>query len=749
MADTGSFAKNLSPKSKPSRRMMLQVIGMGAAGFAVGYGPAAAKPAPAPNAKGAKASKAASAAPVVMGPFVRIGADNTVTVLLKHIEFGQGVSTGLTTIVAEELDADWSQMRFEHAPAEVPTYGNLAFGGVVQGTGGSTAIANSWTQLRNAGAAARAMLVQAAAAQWKIDPAKVKVEKGKLTAGKKSATFGELAAAAAKVTPPKPADLKLKDPSKFALIGKERGARAIPNRADGKPKTNGKAQYAMDFHPEGVLVAVVARSPRFGGKVKSFDDSGCKAVGGFVETHQISNGVAVLAKDFWSAKKARDALKVEWDNSAAESRSSDAIMAAYKELAKTPGYEARKEGQGAAGMTGAGKVITADYEFPYLAHAPLEALNCTLVYTPGESCVIHSGSQMPTVDQAVAAGILGLKPKQVTVKTYLAGGSFGRRATPDGDLLQEAAQITKAVNGRAPVKLIWTREDDIHGGRYRPMALHRLSARVNNGKIEAWTNRVVVQSIMEGTPFLPPGQKDASAAEGATDLPYAIDHMSVDIHWPKSPVSVLWWRSVGHTHTGLATEAFLDELATELKADPVELRRSLLTKAPRHLAVLNLAADKAGWGKPLAAGPAGTKRARGVAVHESFGSYVAQVAEVTVKADGSYSVDRIVCAVDCGVAINPDIIRSQMEGGIGYGLSAALGEAVTIKDGAPVQSNFFDYPPLRLAQMPKIEVHIVPSAEAPTGVGEPGLPPAAPAVVNALAAATGKRIRVLPVGAKI
>jgi isoquinoline 1-oxidoreductase beta subunit len=501
-----------------------------------------------------------------------------------------------------------------------------------------------------------------------------------------------------------------------------------------------KAAYALDYQPEGTLTALLARSPKFGGKVGSVDDAAAKAIAGVTDVVQISNGVAVLATNFWAAKKGRDALKITWDDSAAETRSTDAMIADYKKLLAKPGLEARKEGTGAAGLKGAGEVITADFEFPYLVHAPMEPLNCVIAYKPGESATIHSGSQMPTGDQAAACAVLGLTPEQVTITTLLAGGSFGRRATPDADLVSEAAQIAKAVNGKAPIKLMWTREDDIRSGKYRPMNVHRMTARINNGAIEAWGDRTAIQSIMEGTPFLPPGTPDFSSIEGSNDIAYDIPNISVDVHLVKNPVSVLWWRSVGHTHTAYAKEHFFDVAARKAGKDPVELRRTLLAKHPRQLAVLNLAVEKAG---PLPAG-----KTRGVAVHHSFSSYVAEVADVTVNADGTFHVDRVVCAVDCGIVINPDIVRSQMEGGIGYGLSAILGEALTLKDGAPVQTNFYDYAPLRMAQMPKVEVHLVPSTEPPTGVGEPGVPPIGPAVANALLAATGKTYAKLPLGTK-
>ncbi|MDP3494174.1 MAG: xanthine dehydrogenase family protein molybdopterin-binding subunit [Hyphomonadaceae bacterium] len=718
MADTATFS--------PSRRFVIAAIGVGTAGFAVGC----------------DTRTAAAAGPVTLtslGDYVRVGSDNTITVYLRHIEFGQGVSTGLTTIVAEEIDADWSQMRFEHSPADNAKYGNAAFGGMM-GTGGSTAIFSSWGQLRAAGASAREMLRQAAAKKFGVDASEVLLVKGKAEAGGKSATYGELAVEASAITPPDPATLKYKDASAYAFIGKERDAATGYGRLDTPDKVHAKAQYALDYHVEGALTALLTRSPKFGGKVASFDATEAKAVAGVTDVVQISNGVAVLATNFWAAKKGRDALKITWDDSAAEKRSTDAIIADYKKALAKPGMEARKEGAGVAGLTGAGEVITADFEFPSLVHAPMEPLNCTITYKPGESCTIHSGSQMPTGDQAAACSVLGLKPEQVVITTLLAGGSFGRRATPDADLVSEAAQIAKVIEGKAPVKLMWTREDDIRSGKYRPMAVHRMTARINNGAIEAWGDRTAIQSIMEGTPFLPPGAPDFSSIEGSNDIAYAIPNISVDVHLVKSPVSVLWWRSVGHTHTAYAKEHFFDVAARKAGKDPVELRRALLAKDPRQLGVLNLAIEKAG---PVPAG-----KTRGVAVHHSFSSYVAEVADVTVNADGTFHVDRVVCAVDCGIVINPDIVRSQMEGGIGYGLSAILGEALTIKDGAPVQTNFYDYNVLRMAQMPKIEVHIVPSTEPPTGVGEPGVPPIGPAVANALLASTGKTYSKLPLGLK-
>ena len=719
MADTVTFS--------PSRRFVLGVVGFGAAGFAVGC-----------DMRGADAA----AGPVgqnMLGPYVRVGSDNTVTVFLRHLEMGQGVSTGLTTIVAEEIDADWSQMRFEHSPANDALYGNPAFGGMM-GTGGSTAIFSSWEQLRAAGASAREMLRQAAAKKWSVDASTVTVAKGEVTSGNNKATFGELAAEASALTPPDPKSLKYKEASAYEFIGKERDPAKSLGRLDTPGKVHATAQYALDYHPEGTLTAVIARSPKFGGKVASFDDTGAKAVAGVTDVVQVPNGVAVVATNFWAARKGREALKVTWDDSAAETRSSDAMFADYRKLLAKPGLEARKEGKGATALQGAGQVITADFEFPFLVHAPMEPLNCVIEYKPGESCTYHSGSQMPTNDQRAIFTVLGLKPEQVSVVTHVAGGSFGRRATPDADLASEAAHLAKALNGKAPVKLMWTREDDIRTGKYRPMNIHRMTARVNNGAIEAWGDRTAIQSIMEGTPFLPPGTPDFSSIEGSNDIAYAIPNISVDVHLVKNPVPILWWRSVGHTHTAYAKEHFFDVAARKAGKDPIELRKQLLAKEPRQLGVLNLAVEKAG------ALPAG--QTRGVAVHHSFSSYVAEVADVTVNADGTFKVERVVCAVDCGTVINPDVVRAQMEGGIGYGLSAILGEALTLKDGAPVQSNFYDYTPLRMAQMPKVEVYMVASTEPPTGVGEPGVPPIGPAVANALLASTGKTYTKLPLGTK-
>jgi isoquinoline 1-oxidoreductase subunit beta len=715
-----------------TRRTFLKVTTLAGAGFIVGCGDSGSLE---PTAPGAAATPAG---PVAMNAFVKIGADNRVTAIIKHLDKGQGVTTGLSTLIAEELDAAWQQMAWEFAPADTARYANLALG--LQGTGGSSSISNSWLQYRQAAAAARAMLVQAAAERWGVAAATITVAGGVVSEpGGRKASFGELAAAAGALAPP--AEPALKDPRDFKLIGKH-----VP-RLDSAAKTDGTAVYTIDTKRPGMLVAVVAHPPKFGAKVASFDASKTRAVPGVVDVVQIPTGVAVLADGYWTALNGRAALTVTWDESGAETRGTDELLDQYKALAGTPGAVARNDGDAVTAIAKAAKRVAADFEFPYLAHASMEPMNC-IVELRADECEIWTGAQFQTYDQAKAAEITGFAPEQIKINTLLAGGSFGRRAVPDSDYIAEAVTIAKAIGGRAPVKLQWSREDDMRAGKYRPMHFHRVSGGVAaNGDLVAWSQRIVGQSIVKGTPleqFLVRDGIDGSSVEGASTLPYAIPNLRVEAHHPNVGVPVLWWRSVGHTHTAFATEVFFDELAAAAGKDPVELRRTLLTEHPRHLGVLNLAAEKAGWGTPLPAG-----RGRGVAVHESFGSFVAEVAEVTVRDDGTFSVDRVVCAVDCGIAVNPDVVRAQMEGGIGYGLSAALREQITLMGGAVQQSNFTDYQPLRINEMPVVEVHIVPSAEPPSGVGEPGLPPLAPAVANAIRAVTGKPVHRLPIGERV
>jgi isoquinoline 1-oxidoreductase subunit beta len=729
LKDQSSFWPGMSA-SELTRRDFLKLTSIAGAGLTLG--------AVLPEAVDAAAG---SAAPAFAMPFVRIDPDNTVTVLSKHVEAGQGVWTGLPAIVAEELDASWDQMRVESAPAKVPMYGNFAFDpkGSVQGTGGSTAVANSWMQLRQAGATARAMLVQAAATQWGVPAEQITVSEGVVSHPKsgRKATFGDLAARAAKV--PVPANVKLKDPGQFKIVGRDK----LP-RLDSRAKSYGQQQFAIDVMLPGMMTAVVMRPPRFGGKVASFDATQAKAVPGVVDVVQIPRGVAVIGRDMWSAKKGREVLQVSWDESGAEKRSTSQIMAEYKQLADgTDAIKAAKEGDVEAALKSAAHTVDAEFEFPYLAHAPMEPLTAVARLTPGK-CEIWAGCQFQTIDQINAAKATGLKPDQVFINTLAAGGTFGRRANAESDYIAEVAAIAKAVDGKYPVRLIWTREDDITGGRYRPMNYHRITAGLSqDGKVVAYKQRIVGQSIMAGTPFaaMMKGGVDPSAVEGNAAEEYDIENVHVTWNAPKSPVTVLWWRSVGHTHMAASKEIVFDELAEAAGKDPVAFRLAHLGKHPKQVAALKLAAEKAGWDKPF---PKEKGRGRGVAVHESFGSAVAQVAEVTVKGD-TITVDRVVCAVHCGIAVNPDVIRAQMQSGIGYGLAAVLHGKITMTDGRIDQTNFHQYTVLRINEMPReIEIHIVPSTDAPTGVGEPGLPPIAPAVANAVRMATGLKLRKMP-----
>jgi isoquinoline 1-oxidoreductase beta subunit len=652
---------------------------------------------------------------------------------------GQGTYTGLATILAEELDADWHRVNVEGAPADAQRYNNLLWG-ETQGTGGSTAIANSWQQLRKAGATGRAMLVSAAARLWQVEADDIEVRNSVVNhpASGRKASFGELAAAAA--DEPVPADVLLKDPEEFRLIGKE------VSRQDSRDKTDGSALFTQDITLPDMLVALVAHPPRFGARVKSFDAGRAKAVKGVVDVVQIPQGVAVLARETWSAKKGRDALSVTWDDTNAFKQGTDELFEHYQEMAKSPGAVARQQGEFDQALAGAAKVLSATYDFPYLAHAAMEPMNC-LIRLSAEGCEVWNGEQMQTMDQQALAQFFALKPEQVKIHMLYAGGSFGRRASKNSDYLLEGAHIVKAIDGRAPVKLVWLREDDMRAGLYRPLFHHRLEAAIDDqGQLTGWRHRLVGQSILADSPFASGIKEgiDGTSVEGAANLPYAIPNLRVELHTPEdNAVPVQWWRSVGSTHTAFSTETFLDEIAAATGKDPVSWRLELLAEHPRHAGVLKLAADSAGWGTQLKA-KAGERRGRGVALHESFNTYVAQVAEVSVKQDGSVKVDRVVCAVDCGTAVNPDIIRAQIEGGVGFALAAALHQEIRLQEGRVEQGNFDSFPLLRINEMPHVEVHILPSSKAPSGIGEPGVPPLAPAVANAIAAATGKRLRRMP-----
>jgi isoquinoline 1-oxidoreductase subunit beta len=681
--------------------------------------------------KGQLALAAESSGSVFMpNAFVRIGTDERVTVIVNHSEMGQGVYTALPMLLAEELDADWNKVGFEPAPVD-PKYNHPVYG--MQVTGGSTSVWSAFEQFRKAGAAARAMLVLAAAQRWGVDPATLRTESGAVLDRKnRKLTYGQLAETAAKMTPP--AEVALKDPKTFKLIGKP------VKRLDTGEKVNGKAIFGIDVKLPQMLTAVVARAPIFGATMKSFDDSRARSMPGVRKIVAVPSGVAVIADSFWQAKMARDALRVDWDEGPMHTFSTSQMMQQFREQTKSRGKSVRREGDPDAAFAKAPQKIEAVYEVPYLSHAMMEPLNCA-VDLRADSCEIWTGTQFQTVDRANAAKVAGLPNEKVQIHTTFLGGGFGRRATPQSDFVVEAVHVAKAAG--VPVKVVWTREDDMQGGWYRPAFVHAVAGSVDaSGNPVSWRSRLVGQSIFAGTQFesmMAEKGYDPASVEGADDLPYAIPNLAIEYYQTQVNVPVQWWRSVGHSHNGFATECFVDELAGLARKDPYQFRRALLLKHPRHLRVLDLAAQKAGWGKPLPKG-----RARGIAVHFAFESYNAQVAEVSVQ-DGKVQVHRIVSAMDCGRYVNPGIIAAQMEGGAIFGASAALFQELTFENGRLQQTNFHTFPALRMNECPKIETHIVENNEKSGGIGEPGVPCTAPAIANAVFAATAKRIRKLPI----
>lgn len=715
----------------PSRRRFLRGSAAGSAGLIIAFG----VPLVGRRALAAAAPDAALPPP---NAFLHIAPDDSVTVVLAHSEMGQGIWTSLPMLLAEELECDWGKVRAEHAPA-APVYASPMFH--IQMTGGSTTTMSEFDRYREVGALARMQLVAAAARRFGVAPAACRVERGVVIAGEQRARFGELASAAAQLPLPA-APVALKPRQDWTLIGKP------TPRLDTPAKITGRAAFGLDARPAGVRVALVARAPAFGAKLKHYDASAARKVPGVDAVVAVPTGVAVIGAHFWAARTGRDALKLDWDLGPGAHFDSTAELAQYRALARTPGNPAATRGEAARALAAAKSPIEAEYSVPYLAHATMEPLNCT-VELGADHCRVTTGTQFQTGDQASAAHILGFKPEQVEIVTAFLGGGFGRRANPASDFVSEAVQVAKAARTAghtAPVKVVWTREDDMHGGWYRPQFVHRMRAALgSDGLPAAFADRIVGQSIMAGTPFgagMVKNGIDPVSVEGVVGSPYleATPAYAVELHSPAAPVPVLWWRSVGNTHTAFAMESFIDELAHAAGRDPLEYRRALLGKAGarRHLAVLERAAERFGWTKPLPPG-----HAKGLAVHASFGSYVAQVAEVSLV-DGKPRVHRVACAVDCGIAVNPETIRAQMEGAIVYGLTAALYGAITLKDGRVQQDNFDTYPPLRMDAMPRIEVAIVDSGEKPGGIGEPGTPPIAPAVANALFALTGKRLRDLP-----
>jgi len=662
--------------------------------------------------------------------WLRIGEDDTVTVIVNKSEMGQGVHTALAMLVAEELECAWQAIRIEMAPVRAeyvdPRMGEYR-------TDGSTSMVTAWLPFRRAAAAARMMLIEAAARQWNVDVTRLSAADGRVReqgAGR-SASFGALAAAAAAIDVPE--DVALKPPSMFHVIGTN------VRRIEGAAKVTGRAQFGIDVRLPGMLRAVVARPPVRGARVRSVDASRALAVPGVVKVKQISTGVAVIARDTYAAARGRDLLQVRWGRSAASRLSVDLLRRAYAERLRRRGLLVEDRGDAAAALSTAATVIDAVYEVPYLAHAPMEPVNAVAQVT-ADRCDVWTGTQYQSMDQTVAAAVTGLPPEQVHIHTTLLGGGFGRRATPAGDFVAEAVEVARGEG--APVQTVWTREDDIRGGYYRPMFMHAVSAGLDaGGRPIAWRQRLIGQSVALGTrleaTMVAHGVDMASVL--GTQLPYAIDHRHIECHNAPRSLTVSFWRSVGHSHTAFVAESFLDEIAHAAGRDPLALRRDLLAGETRHLAVLERAAREAGWDSPPPAG-----RARGLAIRQAFGTYVAEVAEVSLDSSGEIRVHAITCAVDCGFAINPRNVVAQLESAIVYGLSAALGGEITLREGRVEQSNFHDYPVLRADRMPTIAVHIIESGAPPTGVGEAGVPPIAPAVANALFALTGRRLRRLP-----
>jgi isoquinoline 1-oxidoreductase beta subunit len=716
------------PAPRPTRRGFLIAAATVAGGFAVGF-----------RSPFAAAQEAAAAAAPVnpLAAYVVITADDRVTLISSQFDMGQGSYHGIATLVLEELGARWDQTDVVGGAGNPGLYGNMAMGGAMQMTGGSSSMVSSWERYRLAGAAAREMLVAAAAEAWSLPAAEITVADGRLThAFGRSASFGELAERAAAM--PVPAAPALKAPDQWTVIGDD-----AVRRYDSRAKTDGSHAFTLDVSLPGMLTATMIHPPKFGATLRSFDASAALALPGVVDVVETPRGIAVVAEHMWAAIGARDAVTAEWDEAAAETRGSAEIMALYRELAAgDPVAVALDEGDAAGAMAGAAQVLEATYEFPYLAHAALEPLNAVAAMGEDGVLEIWAGHQAPDFYQAAAAEVAGITPDKVRLHVMKTGGSFGRRAVLDADIIVEAVATAKAIGWRAPVKVQWTRDNDMRGGRYRPAYVHSIRAGLDaEGALVAWQHHIVGQSIMQGTPFEAMMQDgiDVTSTEGAHHLPYHIADRSLGLTTTDVGVPVLWWRAVGATHNAFAVEAFIDELAAAAGADPLAFRLAMLADKPRHAGVLRLAAEKAGWDTAPAPG-----RVRGIALAESFATYVAQVAEVSVE-DGAVRVHKVVCAVDCGIAINPDNIRAQMEGGIGFGLGAILAEELTLTAGEVDQTNYDGYTPLRIDAMPEVEVHIVPSTERPTGVGEPGVPPIGPAVANAIRAATGKPVRILPI----
>jgi isoquinoline 1-oxidoreductase beta subunit len=673
-----------------------------------------------------------AASPVTFVPnaFILIDAHGKVAITVGYVEMGQGTYTSIPMLIAEELEVELASVRVEHAPPNDKLYMNPVFG--FQATGGSTTIRSAFEPMRRAGATARTMLVTAAAKGWNVDAASCRAEKGEvihIASGRKK-KYGDLVAAAA--TLPVPSDVSLKRPDQFRLIG------TAAKRLDTPGKVNGGAIYGIDVKVPGMKIATLAISPAFGGQLRDLDDTAAKSVQGVRQIVRLDDAVAVVADHMWAAKKGLAALKLQWDDGPNGKLGTADIVRDLEAASSTPGAVARQEGDFTKALAAAAIKVEAVYEVPFLAHAAMEPMNCT-VDCRSDSCEVWVGSQVLSRAQAAAAQVAGLPVDKVVVHNHLLGGGFGRRLEVDG--VVRAVQIAKQVKG--PVKVIWTREEDIQQGMYRPYFFDRVSGGLDaEGNPLAWHHRITGSSIMAR--WAPPTFKDGldpDTIDGATDMPYAVPNVRVDYVRHEPPgIPTAFWRGVGPTHNIFVVESFMDELAAAAKKDPVAYRRALLAKNPRGKAVLDLASDKAGWGHELSPGAG-----RGVSFQTVWGTFMAQVVEVEVSKQGEVTVRRVVCAVDCGIAVNPDTVRAQIESAIIFGLSGALYGEITLKDGRVEQTNFSDYRVLRINETPAIEVHIVKSAEAPGGMGEAGTACIMPALTNAIFAATGKRIRKLPV----
>ena len=665
--------------------------------------------------------------------FIRISSDDVVTIIIGKSEMGQGVYTGLPMIVAEELDIDPQRVRVEFAGVD-PAFNHPFM--KMQFTGGSNSTISSFDSLREAGALARAMLLAAAAQEWGVDAATLRTDDGFVTDGKRRASYGSLAAAAANVAAPAKAAPKPRD--QYRWIGRPQ------KRLDSVAKVTGRAQFGLDVDLPDMLTAMVARAPVFGATVRSFDASAALAVPGVVEVKQVPSGIAVIARHTWAAKKGRDALQVDWDLGEGAKLSTESLRAEWRRLAQQPGIVAANRGDATGALRAAAKRFDVEYELPYLAHACMEPLNCVVQVKDGR-CEIWVGTQNQSQDVMYVARALGIETSAITLHTQFLGGGFGRRASNTSDFTVEAAHVANGIG--KPVKTVWTREDDMRGGYYRPYSVSRVQGGVDaSGRPVAYLHTSVGKPVIVQSMFADIATRmgfDPTSVEGSADMPYAIDNVRVDVHQTNEIVPILWWRSVGHSINGFIANSAIDELAALGGRDPVALRRELLAGKPRHLAVLDKVVAAANYGQPLPAG-----HFHGVALHESFGSIVAQVAEVSVNGS-DVRVHRVSCAVDCGLAINPDQVAAQMQSGIIYGLTAALYGEITLVDGVPQQSNFDSYPALRLSEAPAIDVHVVNSDGPLGGIGEPGTPPIAAAVCGAIYAATGRRIRRLPIRAAL